>query len=73
MRLFQLLPRNPIVTVASAMKLIDTSKPTATKAIEILLEQDILTETTGRKRDRSFAYTAYLSNLREGTDLDGAR
>jgi Fic family protein len=73
MRLLQALPRHPIVTVASAMKLIVTSKPTATKAIEILLEQGILTETTGRKRDRSFAYAAYLSNLREGTDLNGAR
>lgn len=70
LRLFQALPRHPIVTVASSMKLIAASKPTATKAIETLLEQGILTETTGRKRNRSFAYAAYLSNLREGTDLD---
>lgn len=72
LRLFQVLPRHPIVTVASSMKLIDASKPTATKAIEILLDQGVLTETTGRKRNRSFAYAAYLANLREGTDLDRA-
>lgn len=34
-RLFERLPRHPMVTVASAMKLLDTSKPTATRAIEV--------------------------------------
>ena len=38
LRLFERLPRHPIVTVASAMKLLDTSKPTATRAIEVLAE-----------------------------------
>ncbi|MGO4123859.1 Fic family protein [Inquilinus sp. YAF38] len=70
MRLFEQLPRHPIVTVASAMKLIDASKPTATRAIEVLVEADILVETTGKKRDRSFAYRAYMERLRSGTELD---
>jgi len=72
-RLFELLPRHPVVTVASAMKLVKASKPTATRAIETLMEADVLVETTGRKRDRSFAYQAYLDRLRAGTDLDMAR
>ncbi len=42
LRLFERLPRQPIVTVASAMKLLDTSKPTATRAIEVLAEIGIL-------------------------------
>jgi len=33
-RLFEALPRHPIVSVASAMKLLLTSKPTATRAID---------------------------------------
>jgi Fic family protein len=70
LRLFEQLPRHPIVTVASAMKLIDASKPTATRAIEALAEVGILVETTGRKRDRSFAYRAYMERLRIGTELD---
>jgi Fic family protein len=70
LRLFELLPRHPIVTVASAMKLLGTSKPTATRAIEVLAEIGILLETTGKKRDRSFAYRAYMERLRTGTDLD---
>jgi Fic family protein len=32
-RLFELLPRRPLVTVAAAMKLLDASKPTAARAI----------------------------------------
>jgi Fic family protein len=70
LRLFERLPRHPIVTVASAMKLIDASKPTATRAIEALAEVGVLVETTGKKRDRSFAYRAYMERLRIGTELN---
>jgi Fic family protein len=69
-RLFELLPNHPIVTVASAMKLIETSKPTATRAIETLVAAGILVETTGKKRDRSFAYQVYIDRLRIGTELE---
>jgi Fic family protein len=73
LRLFENLPRRPIQSVASAMRLIDASKPTATRAIEVLVDVGILVETTGRKRGRSFAYAAYLELLRTGTDLDNQR
>jgi Fic family protein len=69
-RLFELLPSHPIITVATAMKLIETSKPTATRAIETLAAAGILVETTGKKRDRSFAYQAYIDRLRIGTELE---
>jgi Fic family protein len=69
-RLFERLPNHPIVTVAAVMKLIDASKPTATRAIETLIAAGILVETTGRKRDRSFAYQAYIDRLRIGTELE---
>ena len=68
-RLFECLPKHPIVTVASAMKLIDTTKPTATRAIESLAAAGVLIETTGRKRDRSYTYIRYVDQLRSGTDL----
>ena len=68
-RLFELLPNHPIITVAAAMKLIKTSKPTATRAIKTLVGASILVETTGRKRDRNFAYQAYIDRLRTGTEL----
>jgi Fic family protein len=70
LRLFERLPRRPIVTVAAAMKLHNTSKPTATRAIEVLSKIGVLAETTGKKRDRSFAYRAYMEYLRAGTELE---
>jgi Fic family protein len=73
LRLFERLPRHPIVTVASVMKLLKTSKPTATRAIEVLAEVEILGETTGKKRDRRFAYRTYMERLRAGTELDVRR
>jgi Fic family protein len=68
-RLFEALPRHPVVTVASVMRLVDASKPTATRAVDALLARGILVETTGRRRDRSFAYATYLDQLRIGTEL----
>jgi Fic family protein len=68
-RLFELLPRHPIVTVASAMRLVTTSKPTAGRAIEHLVEASVLVESTGKRRDRSYAYRAYLDRLKVGTEL----
>ena len=59
-----------IGTVAGAMKLIETSKPTATRAVQTLITAGILVETTGKKRDRSFAYQAYVEQLRIGTELE---
>jgi cell filamentation protein, protein adenylyltransferase len=68
-RLFESLPRNPIVTVASVMRILDTTKPTASRAVDGLAKAGILVEITGRRRDRTFAYRAYLDRLRVGTDL----
>ncbi len=72
-RLFELLPRHPLVTVAATMKLLDTSKPTAARAIDALVKVGVLIETTGKKRDRWYSYQKYLERLRGGTDLDVQR
>lgn len=69
LRLFEALPRHPIVTVSSAMKLLDTSKPTVGRAIDLLAELGVLKESTGRKRDRVFGYHRYMERLRDGTEL----
>jgi Fic family protein len=67
-RLFELLPSHPIITVAETVKLLKTTKPTATKAVSGLVETGILVETTGRRRDRAYSYAAYLNLLRTGTE-----
>lgn len=67
-RLFERLPTHPIVTSSSVMRLLSTTRPTAGRALDALVEAGVLVETTGRRRDRSFAYDAYLGRLREGTE-----
>jgi Fic family protein len=62
---------HPVVTAASARRLLATTKPTAGRAIERLIAAGVLVETTGKKRDRSFVYRAYLDRLRVGTELQG--
>ncbi len=69
-RLFELLPRHPVVSVGFAIKQLGVSKPTAGRAIEALEKAGVLGETTGRKRDRSWAYQRYLDELRVGTELE---
>ncbi|MBK9387401.1 MAG: Fic family protein [Planctomycetes bacterium] len=73
LRLFELLPRHPVQTLNTVMSLIETSKPTAGKAIDALVRAGVLTETTGKRRDRSWAYGSYLDRLKVGTDLDANR
>jgi len=68
-RLFESLPQNPIVTVKSAVRICSTTRPTAAKAINSLVDSGILTETSGRSRDRAFSYGEYLKHLREGTGI----
>lgn len=63
------LPMHPIMTLPSVMKLLNTTKPTAGKAIDVLQQAGILRETTGKQRDRVYAYQAYLKVLTEDTEL----
>jgi Fic family protein len=69
-RLFEELPRHPVVTITGVVKLLETTKPTAAKAVSFLEEVGVLAETTGRRRDRTFSYTKYLDRLRVGTELE---
>ena len=65
-RLLDLLPSNPVVTLPLAVELLDVSKPTAIKAIESLEKTGILKETTGKRRDRVYAYQKNLDVLTGG-------
>lgn len=69
-RLFELLPRHPIVSVAFAVKHLQVSKPTAGRAVQALEQAGVLVELTGKKRDRSWAYQGYLDRLRIGTEIE---
>jgi Fic family protein len=66
MRLFELLAMHPVITLNKALSLLGATKPTAAKAIDLLEQYEILRETTGRQRDRVYAYEQYLAVLYRG-------
>lgn len=68
-QLFERLPGRPIVTAPWIVDAFATTKPTAGRAIEALEAAGVLVETTGKKRDRVYAYQGYLDRLRAGTEL----
>ncbi|WP_428265791.1 Fic family protein [Haliangium sp.] len=68
-QLFERLPRRPLVSAPWVVEAFATTKPTAGRAIEALEAAGVLVETTGKKRDRVYAYQAYLDRLRAGTEL----
>lgn len=67
-RLFEQLPVHPMVTMNQVIELLNTTRPTADKAVNALVQAGILYEVSGKRRDRFFAYRAYLDNLGEDTD-----
>ena len=66
-RLFELLPANPVLSVARVIKLLEVSKPTVIHAVQTLQSVGILRETTGKQRDRVYAYHDYLQVLTQDT------
>ncbi len=67
-RLFEMLPEHPMITLPATIELLAVTKPTAGKAIEALCQAKILHEITGKRRDRVYAYRDYLDVLAEDTD-----
>lgn len=68
LRLHEVLQRNPITSAIRAVEALDTSIPTATKAIRTLEKLGPLRELTGGKFGRLYAYDRYLAILNEGTE-----
>jgi Fic family protein len=68
LRLFSKLPRHPYMTLALALKLLDATKPTASRAIDLLRRLEILREITGQQRDRVYVYQSYVDVLTKDTE-----
>jgi Fic family protein len=62
-RLFECLPSMPRFTIGQARQTLGCSVPTATAAVGTLLELGMLTERSGKKKNRCFDYTAYIDRL----------
>lgn len=64
-QLLERLPTTPVLTAPRATGLLGITAPTARKAIELLEALGVLRETTGKQRDRVYAYHEYLDLLTE--------
>lgn len=64
-QILDLLPSHPVLTVARASELLGITAPPARKAIDLLKDLGVLRETSGKQRDRVYAYHAYLDLLTE--------
>src|SRR5262245_61145951 len=68
-RLHYWMQRQPLFSIRTAAQALNLTQPTVTSAIEHLKRLNILREISGRRRNRLFAYDAYLRILEEGTEL----
>lgn len=68
LRVHEFMQRRPIVTVRAASRELGLSVPTVGNALDLMTASGILRETTGKRRNRVYAYAAYLSLLDRGTE-----
>jgi Fic family protein len=69
LRLFELLPQHPVVTVNRVVDLLGCSRPAAAKALRVLEAAEVLHGLDDRKKNRAVVFEEYLDHLREGTDV----
>lgn len=62
------LQQRPIATVNDLQKKLKSTYPTISKALEQLQRARIITELTGQRRNRLFAYAPYIAILNVGAE-----
>lgn len=69
LRVHEALANKVILSLTGIRKMTGLSFPAASAAMDILAEQGIAREFTGRRRARLFAYSEYLAILNEGAEV----
>jgi Fic family protein len=62
-RLFEILPTMPHFTVERVRVVLETTFPTANAAVKMLEDLGIVKELTGKRKNRTFSYHAYVELL----------
>ncbi|HCE43835.1 MAG TPA: cell filamentation protein Fic [Lentisphaeria bacterium] len=68
LRVLDVLARTPIVTVSQASKETGIVESSVSNVLRAMMEQGLVKELTGQKRNRLFCYDRYLKVLSEGTE-----
>lgn len=67
-QVFELFARKVVLSAPEAVGMLELTEPTVSKAIRHLETLGILSEVTGRKRNRLYSYSRFLRILSEGTE-----
>ncbi len=67
LRLFSYLEKNPIIDIQKTAAALELTYRTINEAVKRLCDIEILVQSAGERRNRTFSYEAYLDILREGT------
>lgn len=67
LKVFEYLQHKAMCSIPTAAAELELTQPTVTTALERLMTLGIVSESTGKQRNRMFVYDAYLNILREGT------
>ena len=68
LRVHEYMQKKPLIHIGMAARSLNLSIPTVSSALKRLAELGIAGETTGKERDRIFAYTRYLEIVSAGTE-----
>ena len=68
MQVHTVLKDRPLVSVSEVKERTGLSTPGAMSGLEVLERMGIVQETTGRARNRIYAYQQYIDILSEGTE-----
>lgn len=68
LRVHEYMQKKPLINIGVAANALNLSIPTVSSSLKRLEELGIAKETTGRERDRLFAYTKYLEIVSAGTE-----
>ena len=68
LRVHEYMQKKPLINIGLAARALNLSVPTVSSALARLEGLGIARETTGRERDRIYAYTQYLNMVAAGTE-----
>lgn len=72
LQVHEFLQKKAVITIPVAARELGISQPTVTSAIKQLERLEIVKESSGRRRNRTYGYTEYLRILNEGMEAEQA-
>lgn len=67
-KVHEFMQTNPLVQIRTATRALKLTVPTVTQALNNLVKLGIVKEVSGKRRDRIFAYSRYVSMVSGGTE-----